>query len=195
MHLVTDLQPTEVIDGVSVFASGLKPWCATVAAFALQFKHEPILLLQEDFWLTHLIEEQLINQAHGILMNHSNVGAVRLFPCPGAGEGIGEYGIVGRDEPYRTSCQATIWRPDYLYAIAAKSAVCNRASDFELIGGPFASKFLPQEVMAFRRERYPWPIQYCCTAVRNGRWELEAKVLTELHGIDVDWSQRGFNVV
>ncbi len=167
-------------------------WTGNVAAYAATFDESPILLMQEDFWLSHPVESALILEGIERLENGPNVGAVRLYPCPGADPGSGNYGLIDRREKYRTSCQASIWRPDYLRQIAEASPG-GRASDFELQGGPHASNSLPQDVLAFRRDIHPWPIQYCCTAIRTGRWEPEAKALAELHRIPVDWSHRGFN--
>jgi hypothetical protein len=175
--------------GIAVFGGS---WTENVEAYASAFDDSPILLMQEDFWLSHPVEPELIREGLERLETAPNVGAVRLYPCPGADPGAGNYGAIDRSEKYRTSCQATIWKPDYLRQIAEASPG-GRASDFEIQGGPYASKLLPQDVLAFRREIHPWPVQYCCTAIRTGRWEPEAKALAELHGIPVDWSHRGFN--
>lgn len=166
-------------------------WCGTVSKICDQFSDDLILLLMEDFWLTHPVEPALIQRAIG-LFQFENVGAVRLFPCPGAGETTGDefFGLVERWEAYRISCQATIWRPEFLREICRAGE--GSAAGFEIDGSNYAAEYLKPDVMAFRIGLYPWPIQYICSAITRGRWERSAQQLCEKLGIAVDWSQRAF---
>lgn len=148
------------------------------------------MVFQEDFFLNAPVNQPLIDHALK-LMERDNVGAVRLYPCPGANEEIGDpyFGRVTRHTAYRTSCQATIWKPGYLHAIASRF---NTPSEFELQGSAWASSHLPAEVLAFKRDVQPWPIEYLCSAIGRGLWSQDAKKLCDTHGIEVDWSFRGF---
>ena len=166
-------------------------WCPTIIKIAEESRDEPTLIFQEDLWLTHPVETELVEEGLALLLSDSNIGCCRLFPCPGSPPGEGNFGLADRQEPYHVSIQASIWRPRFLKSVA-KLATGGRAADFELEGGVEATRTLPDQVMAFRRGLWPWPVQYLCAAIRNGRWIPEARELAELHAIPVDWSRRPF---
>lgn len=169
-------------------------WCSIVAYFA-HCKHgptftndEPFLLMQEDFLLNAPVNQELVE--HGLkLMERQAIGAVRLYPCPGATESSDDnyFGPVARHTPYRNSLQATIWRPSYLRAIAERYKT---PSEFELEGSEWASSHLKDEVWAFKREVEPWPISYYCSAISRGKWEPAALEFCKQQGIEVDTSMR-----
>lgn len=166
-----------------------KNWCECVGSFAAQSK-EPILLLQEDFWLSAPVQQHLIERAESLV--NQGAACVRLYPCPGADQPSADpyFGEVSRDADYRISCQAAIWRPDYLANIASHCEGGTAAS-FELEGTPF-SRTLSDPVLAYNREMPPWPLEYICTSVVRGKWNPDAKILCDKYGIDVDWSLRPF---
>lgn len=163
-------------------------WAEVVASLADTFTEAPILLLQEDFFLNAPVRDDLIDHAVR-LMDRDNVGAVRLYPCPGANEEMGDpyFGRVTRHTAYRNSLQATIWRPGYLRALALR---CNTPSEFELQGSAWASAHLSAEVLAFKRDVQPWPLSYYCSAISRGRWEPDALEFCRQQGIAVDTSMR-----
>ena len=181
----------EGLDTPPVFLTRGKSWCQGLAEFCSQTS-EPFLLMQEDFLLNAPVRQELVERGLKIL-ERDNVGAVRLYPCPGSTESISSenpyYGRVARHTRYRTSCQATIWKPEYLHAIASRF---NTPAEFEIDGSAWASQHLPAEVWAFKREVKPWPMEYLCSAIGRGLWSQDAKKLCDLHGIEVDWSMRGF---
>jgi len=161
-------------------------WCEIVAEFACETS-EPILLMQDDFFLTAPVRQDLIDHALRELELRGS-GMVRLYPCPGADEDYGDphYGIVRKGSRYRISCQASIWRPDYLHAIASQ---CSTPSDFETHGTEI-SESLPDEVLAFKGDSGPWPIEYFCSAINRAKWNPEALAFCEKLGISVDTSLR-----
>jgi hypothetical protein len=148
-----------------------------------------ILLLQEDFLLNAPVHQDLIGHALE-QMQSRNAGMVRLYPCPGSDEDYGDphVGIVRKGSAYRISCQASIWRPDYLHAIASQCGDTPR--DFEINGTRIAES-LPDEVLAWKRESEPWPIQYYCSAISRGKWEPAALEFCRQQGVEVDLSLRG----
>lgn len=176
----------------TLYVRSSQSWSHLVGCFASE-NSQPILLLQEDFLFSHPVQPQLVRLALENL-KRPGIGAVRLMPCPGSDmeEGDKHFGMVSRDMLYRTSCQATIWDPRYLQDIA-DNAGGPRACDFEMDGAKHAREVLKPEVMAARRDVYPWAIQYVVTAIVRGKWIPEAKTLCDEHGIEVDWS-RGIKV-
>lgn len=163
-------------------------WCSVVARCA-QKSDDAVMILQEDFFLSAPVNQPLIDHALE-QMKARNAGMVRLYPCPGADEDYGDpyFGIVKRGSRYRISCQASIWRSDFLYAIASQF---NTPQEFELMGSGL-SDALPSEVLAFKRDVKPWPLEYLCTAIVNGKWSQGAKQLCDSLDIEVNWSMREF---
>lgn len=156
---------------------------------------EPILLLQEDFFLKSLVRSDLIECALELLDWHS-AGMVRLYPSPGGTEDFGHnyFARVPKGSPYRISCHASIWRPDYLARIAAGArSTGGQAGDFENLGTPY-SDTQDDEVLAFKRSEpidfENLPMNYIGSAVRRGQWLPEAIALCEKHGIEIDRSMR-----
>lgn len=162
-------------------------WCASLVHYARQYD-EPLMIMQDDFFLTSPVENLLIEKAleH---MKERNAGMLRLYPCPGSNLDYGDenFGIVQKGSEYRISCQASLWMPRYLATIASQ---CTTPWDFE-IRGTQVSDALPDEVLATRRESEPWPINYYCSAIGRGLWNPGALEHCKKHGIPVDTSLRG----
>lgn len=196
--LITDvyeqgfLEDGRDIYDVSVFRAGEnRTWCQAVSAYAAG-ANEPFLLFQEDFLLTERVERARLYLGLDILKANENIGCVRLYPCPGADVPAGPhpyYGFVSQEADYRISCQAALWRPDYLRRIAEHAM--GSASSFE-IAGTLYSRSLKDHVLAFNRDCEPWPLQYICSGISRGLWNPDSKKLCDLHGIDNDWSMRAF---
>lgn len=176
----------EGVDEVSIHDG---TWAKVLGHYAAT-QSQPLLMLQEDFWLNQTVNADLV--AHGLEQLHRReAGSVRLYPCPGADTEYGDpyFGLVERGTRYRISCQATIWRSDFLQSI------CSQTSwpwDFELRGTPYTATYSEREVLAFRREVQPWPLEYICTVCCRNEWDPNAKLLAERYGIEVDWSRRAF---
>lgn len=170
-------------------------WCEVLSAFAFNIDRGdrlPILLFQEDFFLTAPVRQELVE--HGLQqMAERDAACVRLYPCPGSDADYGDpyFGIVNRGTPYRTSCQAAFWRPRHLYEIAKWFQT---PSEFET-SGTTLSEDLPSDVLAFKRDMQPWPMEYLCSAISRGKWNPDAKRLCDTLGIEVDWSARPFDGV
>lgn len=190
ISLLTDV---DVDDGRGVPADIAKatfktdaPWSRMLSSFAMRDDSD-VLVMQEDFFLTAPVRQDLIEHALE-QMKARNAGMVRLYPCPGADEEYGDphFGIVKKGSRYRISCQVSIWRPDYLHAIASRFKT---PAEFEIHGTEFAET-LPDEVLAFKRDSGPWPLEYLCSGISRGKWNPDAKKLFEQHGIMADYSLR-----
>jgi hypothetical protein len=165
-------------------------WCDVLSRFLADYDDEPVLLMQEDFFLTARVNDGLVAAAEKMLNSHSNIGAVRLYPCPGSNvlSADQHWGLVSKYTKYRISCQATIWQPSFLSAIAAR---CITVWDFENVGSPYADRNLKEDVWAFKRDIQPWPIEYLCSGISRGLWNPDSKRLCDRLGIEADWTMRG----
>lgn len=161
-------------------------WCSVVAEFAASQK-QPILLTQEDLFLTAPVQSHLIEHALHEMKNQ-RAAMVRLYPCPGANEDYGDshFGRIAKGTRYRVSCMSSIWNPEILHEIASHF---NTPAEFELEGSPLSDKF-DEPFLAFKREATPWAIEHLCSGVSRGKWNPDALRLCAENGIDVDLSMR-----
>jgi hypothetical protein len=145
-------------------------------------------LFQEDFFIHKPVNTVLIAHALGQLKQRG-AGGARLYPCPGSDVDYGDmfFGDVLNNTPYRISCQATIWQPEYLLKVL--SCVNGSAAAFE-IDGSFISTTLPEPMLAFKRDIYPWPVEYLCSGISRGQWNPASKRLCDRLGIENDWTMR-----
>jgi len=172
--------------GVSVaIESGT--WCEMLAKFA-ERSTDPLLLFQDDFFLTDYVNQSMLHYAEDEL-RRNQAGCVRLYPCPGSDDDYGDpcFGTVRRDAAYRISCQVAVWDARYVAKVATHAKTS--PASFELSGTPF-SRTLPEPVLAFKREVQPWPMEYLCSAISRGQWNPDAKTLCDRHGIKADFSMR-----
>jgi hypothetical protein len=165
-------------------------WLNLLENYALK-QSEPFLLMQEDFFISEPVQVDLVKHALSLL-DDERVGCVRLLPMPGGTVEINDPFFAGMDinAEYRISCQAAIWRPSYLAAIAR---ACPRKNPWRFeLDGTEISRYVPQLILSFKRDVQPWPINYLCSAITKGRWDRTAKMLCDREGIHVDWSRRPF---
>lgn len=190
VYVITDEVPadSDISIHTALYTYGkAETWCGMLSQFAQTFGGEPMLLMQEDHWLTDNVRTDLIE--HGLnLMKSASAGMVRLYPCPGANKDIGDpyFGEVTVGTNYRISCQVSIWRPDYLFKIASQYAM---PQAFELMGSPYSAT-LPDVVLAWKRDVEPWPMPMLVTGIVNGAWTQGAKEHAAKYGVVVDWSRR-----
>lgn len=165
-------------------------WCQLVSFYATTI-NEPVILMQEDFLINSTVDDAAIR--HGLeLMKTRNTGCLRIYPCPGGTEEIGNPYIarIPKGTTARISCQAAIWEPTYLAEVAKKAMwTTSEAGDFENLGTPAAEE-MPQEVLGFKRDAYPWPIEYINSAISRGLWDPNAIALCRRYGVEIDRSMR-----
>jgi len=175
--------------GADVYQGGRKTWCQILAGYAKEAE-ETILLLQDDFFLTVPVQNDLV--IHGLKEMYTyDAGCVRLYPCPGGVERYGDpyFQVVPNGERYRVSCQASLWKPSYLYKIVSKCHDHGEPSDFETNGTVYSYQ-LPEPVLAFKADIRPLPLDYLCSAISRGLWEPAAIELCEKYHIPMDRSMR-----
>jgi len=77
---------------------------------------EYVLPLQEDFWLDRIPDYTKLSEAVHILETDIRVQSIRLMPSPGPHQNDetyrGAWKILGKNDPYKFTYQATMWRVD-----------------------------------------------------------------------------------
>jgi hypothetical protein len=165
------------------------------AACGLQAVAEAyVLYLQEDYFLTYPVRDEVIERALKYMRENDDVGVFYLNqwgpnyrdsrPCsPGVVEIVPPAG-------YLVNCQAAIWRKDFLLSLLKPWENVWMFEKFGSVRGRRAkSRYLSvaPEVLAES------PVfDYCFTGIIRGRWQPECVPLFEREGIAVDYSRRGF---
>lgn len=188
LSLVTDQFMSDHTFAVDdVYVTNGETWCAVLCDFLRGIDDEEVMLMQEDFLLSDYAHQELIDYAL-LQMRERHAGCVRLYPCPGSDGEYGDpfIGAVASGSRYRISCQAALWRKDYLLGIAERFT---GPADFEL-DGTIYSEGLPDEVLAWKRDVRPYPLSYTATAIINGEWAAGIRQFCEERGVSTDWSMR-----
>lgn len=176
---------------VSIYSEAFtgEAWCAVVKRCAEE-ANEPILMMQDDAWLTAPVEGHLVKRGLELLESQ-NAGCVRLYPSPGGTVDFADehFALVPKGTVNRISCMPAIWTAHYLYEIARRSYwTTGEAGDFENLGTP-ASDDMTEPVLAFKRDATPWPMQIL-NAIARRMWNPDAIRLCQQYGIPVDRSKR-----
>lgn len=190
LWLVTDRNDRSIeLPDVQVFEYDAT-WTEVLGAFASE-QDESLMLCQEDFLFTAPVDANAIYRALDRL-EHFQAGCVRLYPCPGAETDFGdpEFGAIAQGVPYRISCMAALWDPEYLTSICSDVGP-GSAADFELKGSRESNTYA-NPILGWKRDVKPWCIQHLASAIGRGKWDPNAKKLCEEHGIEVDWTMREF---
>ena len=157
---------------------------------------EIILYLQEDFFLNCPVQGKPLAE-FAQLMQTEGLDCIRLMECDGAGPwtrsrypGLWE---VDQRARYRIALQAGLWCRRTL-----RSHLRRHESPWQLeIFGSRRLRRSRDRILCVDRERYSGPgkeiFPYEPTGVVSGKWKREAVVdLFARHGIEVDYSARGF---
>lgn len=169
-------------------------WCMTLQDGLARISSDYVLLLQEDFWFTAAPNVAGIKIAEQWLNMNSDFGCVRLAPIPGPdGEDLtDDLGLIMRSADYYCSCQASLWRCEYLLQIldmCAATASAASASDFETQGSAIVRK-QGMKHASWKRGLVPYPVSYLCSAISRGKWSPSALAFAKNMGVTVDTSLR-----
>jgi len=157
-----------------------------------------VLYLQEDYFLEAPVRGELLDP----LLDEMRAGradVIRLMECGGSG-------------PWHPTSHPMLWRVDQraFYRIALQAALWRRetlrshlrrhenAWQLEVFGSGRARRRHGEQVLCVNRDRFHGPgreiVPYTPTGVVKGRWERDIVVdLFSRHGIEVDFTRRGFH--
>lgn len=187
--IATDIDAPVDIPAKRLIAGYDFGWCENLRVALQTLPHEPVLLMQEDFFLTAPIDASVIWAASELVANR-RADCVRLYPCPGPSNetavtsaGRCALGEIRPGEPYRVSCQAAIWSIAFLQEVLQVQGlgVGASAADFEHEG---TAAIRHGRVLGILRSETAWPVQYLCSGISRGKWNRDALVLFERFGID-----------
>lgn len=162
-------------------------WCLEKALDAIP--EDFVLYLQEDYFLDRPADENRIASVLRRMSENPGVGCVRLdcaamsSPAPD-----GLFRPIDPNWWYFVSCQAAVWRKDVLRGLLREH---EDAWQFERWGSKRA-RLAGFRFFALEPENGCWPIHYVKTGVIQGKWFEPVVPLFREHGIEVDFSRRGF---
>jgi hypothetical protein len=155
-----------------------------------------VLYLQEDFFLEEPVQQHFI-EAFVEEMRAGRADVIRLMECggsahwkPTANPLLWE---VSQDAAYRIALQAVLWRKSTL-----RSHLRMHESPWQMeVFGSARARRIKDKVLCVNRDRFHGPgkeiFPYQPTGVVKGQWERHiVEPLFLQHGIDVDFSKRGF---
>lgn len=154
-----------------------------------------VLYMQEDYFLKDKVKNDIVEGYVDLMLSHPEMKCIHLTDQAVKAEGKSEYehlDIVIPNQRYRVSCQAALWRKDELMAIIRDY---ESAWEFEEFGSQ-RSAIINHDYYVVDRN---WVklnkfeiIPYIFTGIVQGRWLDITVPLFEKHGIEMDFSKRGF---
>ena len=156
-----------------------------------------VLYLQEDFFLEAPVRAELVETFLHV-MREGRADVIRLMECGGSGPwrptDDSRLWAVDQRAAYRIALQAALWRKATL---RKQLRMHESAWQLEVFGSARARRSGGEIVLCAARDRFHGPgreiFPYRPTGVVKGRWERDIVVpLFAAHGIEIDYSKRGF---
>lgn len=147
-----------------------------------KIQEDIILYFQEDYLFTDYFDTKKIILFEKYLRENSDVGCLRLAPCPGptSPSNHKDLGILQIGDAYRVSTQTALWKKNVLLSLLVPK---EGGADFE-IKGTKRSYDLPYTFLSVWREQSPTP--YFITAIVRGVWQDGALELLEKENISTE---------
>ena len=167
-------------------------WCLKKALEAIQ--EDFVLYFQEDYFLTKSIDEEAVRFVLATMVEHQDIGCVHL-----TGIGIrrtlqdSDYPGLRKGDPkdwYYVSCQAALWRKSILSSLIREH---ESAWQFERWASKRA-RWTGYRFYVLDRPEADMPVDYVKTGIIQGKWFEPVDPLFREHGIEMDFSKRGFYV-
>lgn len=163
---------------------------------ALDSIDDPIVLyMQEDYFLKDRVDHERIDELARLMAGRDDIHCIHLTDqalVPGGPSPFPHLLEVPRKQRYRISCQAALWKKDVLrsYLRAYESAW-----NFEEFGS-LRSARSPHNFYMVDSELAKLDVHeilpYVFTGIVQGRWYEPVVPLFQKHGIEMDYSRRGF---
>jgi hypothetical protein len=171
-------------------------WSECVIRGLQQITTPLVLYFQEDYFLERPVRHAVIEQAAAAMLADPSIGHIALtqhgslppfepYPDPA-------YEKIGQKARYRISTQAGLWRKDVLlsYLIPVENGWM-----FEILGTMRAQRRKDLFLVARFDESAGGPaIAYTHTGIIKGQWHPAMPDLFARHGLEMDFSKRGFYV-
>lgn len=170
-------------------------WSECLMAALDQVETELVLYMQEDYFIEQPVEQEVVEEMATYLLEHPEVGYI----------GLTHFGNIPPFQPwdshpslvkvgntaYKISTQAGLWRKETLLKYLRPY---ENGWMFEIYGTRRAWRsqdiFLTLDRTKFHAQ-HP-VISYTHTGIIKGKWHEHMPALFSKHGIDMDFTKRGF---
>lgn len=156
---------------------------------------DTLLYMQEDYFLNDIVKHEWVNKYLDLMNKHDDIHCIHLTDQGSPAESMTGYETlysVPLKHKDRVSCQAALWSKN---ALSEYICTWESAWSFEWYGSKRA-EILPHNFYVVDKKIVKKGIfeilPYVFTGVIGGRWFNEVVPLFEKHGIDIDYSLRGF---
>ena len=160
-----------------------------------QIDTDIVLYMQEDYFLKDKVKNEIVEEYVELMYDHLDIKCIHLTDQAVKAEGKSNYDhldLVLQKQRYRISCQAALWRKEELMDIIRDY---ESAWQFEEFGSQRSAVMNHQYLVVDRT----WVklnefelIPYIFTGIVQGRWMEQTAPLFQKHGIEMDFSKRGF---
>lgn len=153
-----------------------------------------VLYMQEDYFLHNYVDLERLETYTELMIENKQISHIGLtkFGSYGPFEKSSYLDLleIGLNNRYRISTQAGLWRVDIL-----KSYIKDHESGwmFEILGTLRAKKRKNEVFLTVQRsDESKGVFDYILTGIIKGKWHYQVPDLFKRHGIEVDYTKRGF---
>ncbi|MBC7405036.1 MAG: hypothetical protein H7252_05055 [Cytophaga sp.] len=154
-----------------------------------------VLYMQEDYFIKAPVGNEMVEKYVQLMCDDKSIDCIHLTDQAVINEGKSKYnGLfkVKLKQRYRVGCQAALWRKNVLKSYLREH---ESAWQFEEFGSMRSTRINhhfyvvdPNVVQLGKYEIIP----YVFTGIVQGRWKEDVVTLFSNHGIEIDFSKRGF---
>lgn len=190
-----DIVCTKVCEVNHVSKNERATWSQCLMWALQQIGTDLLLYMQEDYFLKGKVKNNIVEDFASLMLKNADIKCIHLTDQSVITTNKSKYDNlynVASKQRYRVSCQAALWQKSELTNIIR---VKESAWEFEefgskrstLLGGSYYAVD-PGRVKLNEFEIIP----YIFTGIIQGRWFEEIIPLFKRHGIEIDYSNRGF---
>jgi hypothetical protein len=154
-----------------------------------------VLYMQEDYFLKDYVKNGWLEHYVQLMQEYTAIKCIQLTDQAVKASGGSSYenlNKVAYKQRYRISCQASLWRKEELLSLIREY---ENAWEFEEFGSQRSALIRHEYLVVDKKfvvlNQYEI-IPYIFTGIIQGRWYKETVPLFKKHGIDMDYSKRGF---
>lgn len=178
---------------VDVFQAGrVMPWGNRLRLCLKNIDTKYVVLLLDDFYPLERVDQPRIEQCISWMNKNPNIAVFTFNSVPR--ENIRDGKFPGfekrpRDGEYRFNCQPAVWRRERLIEFLKPK---ESPWDWEIIGSIRSRKYGDDFYSAIDDQPFIFTHQFAKYGLRQGKWGIATKDLFRKHGIEMDFSKRGF---
>lgn len=158
-------------------------------------EEDVVLYMQEDYFLKAPVKDDLVRRYVELMQGDETIHCIHLTDQAVISAGPSQYEGLSRvklRQRYRISCQAALWRKDVLKSyLRAHENVWQFEEFGSRRGARMRHNFYVVDPSRVKLNEFEI-IPYIFTGIVRGRWKEEVVQLFEAHGIEIDYSLRGF---